>query len=386
LDRASSGTVIPITKPLVGEAEGEAARAVVLSGWLAQGPQVKAFEREFAAFVGAAHACAVASCTAALALALRAVGVGPGDEVVTVSQSFIAAANCVRACGAEPVFVDVIADTYNLDPAGLAHAITPRTKAILCVHQIGMPCDLSRILAAARAHRIPVIEDAACAIGSEILIDGHWQRIGKPHADIACFSFHASKVITTGEGGMLTTANPDYDRMFRMWRQHGMDIASDVRHGAPNVIFESYAVEGFNYRMTDLQAAIGRKQLERLPGILERRRSLAARYRTLFGNSSAVGLPREPAWARSNWQRYCVRLPDHVEQRAVMQALRDRGIATNRGIMCAHREAPYAMSPHRPLPQSEAGQDRSLLIPLYPQMSDEQQEQIVAAVKDVCGR
>jgi perosamine synthetase len=377
--------VIPITKPLVGEAESEAARAVVLSGWLAQGPQVEAFELEFATCVGAAHACAVSSCTSALHLALRAVGVGPGDEVVTVSHSFIAAANAVRACGAEPVFVDVSFDTYNLDPAGLDDAITPHTRTILCVHQMGMPCDLSRILAIARARRLPVIEDAACAVGSEILIDGHWQPIGKPHADIACFSFHPRKVITAGEGGMLTTANTDYDRLFRTWRQHGMDIASDVRHAASNVIFETYSVEVFNYRMTDLQAAIGRKQLERLSYIIERRRSLAARYRTLFGNSSVIGLPHEPAWARSNWQSYCVRLPDHVDQRRAMQALRDRGIATNRGIMCAHREAPYAKSPHRPLPQSEAAQDRCILIPLYPQMSDAEQEQVVAAIKDVCG-
>ena len=266
--------MIPITKPLLGEAEGDAARAVVLSTWLAQGLQVEAFEFEFAAWVGAVHACAVTNCTSALALALRAVEVGPGDEVVTVSHSFIAAANCISLGGGKPVFIDVLPDTYNLDPAGLDAAITPRTRAVLCVHQIGMPCDLSQILAIAKARGLAVIEDAACAAGSEIFLDGRWQRIGKPHADIACFSFHPRKVITTGEGGILTTANPEYDRLFRLWRQHGMDVASNARHAAENVIFETYPVEGFNYRMTDIQAAIGRKQIERLTTIVERRRNL----------------------------------------------------------------------------------------------------------------
>ena len=375
--------MIPIAKPFLEQAEATAARDVVLSGWVTQGTQVDAFERECAAAVGAANACAVSSCTAGLELALRAVGIGDGDEVITVSHSFIAAANCIRACGAEPVFVDILGEVFNLDPERVEVAITRRTKAILCVHQMGMPCDLERLLAIARAHQLPLIEDAACAIGSEILVNGQWERIGKPHGDIACFSFQARKVITTGEGGMLMTDNPEWDRMFRLWRQHGMDIPSDMRHRATTIVFENYPVEGRNCRMTDVQAAIGRKQLERLSEIVACRRRLAARYRMLFG-THPIGLPAEPAWARSNWQSYCVKLPKYIDQRVAMQRLLDKGIATRRGIMCAHREPPYASKSHQPLSQSEAAQDHCILIPLYAQMTDAEQDHVVAAVCEVC--
>src|SRR5215218_6310980 len=182
--------MIPIAKPVLDEHEVEAVRRVILSGWVTQGPEVAAFEREFAEYVGAPHACAVSNCTTALHLALLAVGVGPGAEVITVSHSFIATANAIRYCGATPVFIDIEPDGYNMDPALIAAAITPRTRAILCVHQIGMPCDLACIVEIGKRHGLPVIEDAACAIGSEILWNGRWERVGRPHGDIACFSFH----------------------------------------------------------------------------------------------------------------------------------------------------------------------------------------------------
>lgn len=269
---------IPITRPLLGVEESVAVSRSIRSGWIAQGPQVVALEHEFAEYVGAQHACAVSSCTAALHLALLAVGVQRDDEVITVSHSFIATANAIRYCGATPVFVDIEADTCNIDPSRIQAAITERTRAILCVHQMGMPCNLPDIFEIGRRHRLPVVEDAACAIGSEILWKDSWERIGKPHGDIACFSFHPRKLISTGEGGMLTTSNPGYDRQFRLWRQHGMSVSDTVRHGSKEVVFESYPVVGFNYRMTDMQAAVGREQLKRLPGILARRRLLARRY------------------------------------------------------------------------------------------------------------
>src|SRR4051794_2725089 len=374
--------MIPIAMPVLENDEADAARDAVLSGWVSQGPQVAAFEREFAAMVGAPYACAVSNCTTALHLALKALNISSGDEVITASHSFIATANCVRYCGATPVFVDIDPETYNIDPALVAEAITPRTRAILVVHQMGMPSDLTALVALAKRHGIILIEDAACAAGSQVRVDGQWDLIGKPHGDIACFSFHPRKVITTGEGGMLTTSNPEFDRKFRLLRQHGMSVPDTVRHNSAQVIFEDYLVVGFNYRMTDVQAAVGRKQLERLPELVARRRAIASRYAELLGNIEGLKLPYEPEWARSNWQSYCVRLPDWVDQRELMQKLLDQGIATRRGVMCSHREAPYVDTEVRQdLHQSELAQDHSILLPIYAQMTDDDQESVAHALR-----
>jgi dTDP-4-amino-4,6-dideoxygalactose transaminase len=372
---------IPIAKPILDEREVEAVRRVILSGWVTQGPEVAAFEREFAEYVGAPHACAVSNCTTALHLALLATGVGAGDEVITVSHSFIATANAIQYCGATPVFIDIEAGTFNMDPALIEAAITARTKAILCVHQLGMPCDLSRIVEIGRRREIPVIEDAACAIGSEILWNGRWERIGRPHADIACFSFHPRKVITTGDGGMITTANPEFDRKFRLWRQHSMSVPDTVRHGAREVIFETYPEVGFNFRMTDMQAAVGRVQLTRLASIVEDRRRTAQEYASRLAGRAGLTVPAEPAWARTNWQSYCVELPEACDQRAVMQRLLDEGISTRRGVMNSHLEQPYRSDTDRArLARSEQAQQRGIILPLVPSMPTSEVERIAGSL------
>ena len=395
--------MIPIAKPTIGDEEIAATAEALRSGWVSQGPAVARFEQAFSAYVGAQHACAVSNCTTALYLALLVIGVKPGDEVITVSHSFIATANSIRYCGAIPVFVDISPDTFNLDSDLIESAISEKTKAILCVHQVGMPCNLSRIIKIASRHHLPVIEDAACAIGSEIRIGERWERIGKPHSDIACFSFHPRKIITTCEGGMLTTNNAEWDHRFRQLRQHCMSVPDTTRHHSDQVVFETYSEIGFNFRMTDIQAAIGCEQLKRLPEIIDRRRKLAERYRLLLEGVPDLGLPIEPNWAKSNWQSFCVHLPNGCDQQQVMQSMLNAGVATRRGIMCAHREMAYpadawscgagplnncdcpANSCQR-LRHSEEAQDRVIILPLFPQMSFNQQDSVIMALLSALSR
>lgn len=389
---------VPVARPLLGREEVSAAERAILSGWVTQGPEVAAFEQEFATFVGAPHACAVSSGTTALHLALLAVGVQRGDEVITVSHSYIATANSIRYCGARPVFVDIAPATFNIDPRQIEPAIRESTRAILAVHQMGMSCDMAAILEIARKHNLRVVEDAACAIGSEIRWQGQWQKIGRPHGDVACFSFHPRKLLTTGDGGMLTTADAETDRKFRLWRQHGMSVPDTVRHSSRQVVFESYPELGFNYRLTDIQAAIGREQLKRLPEAIKQRREMAARYQQVLGDIPGLILPTQLEWARTNWQSYCVRLPEHVDQQQVMQKMLDECIATRRGIMCAHLEPAYreastwrcADSGCKPagscpnLRESERAQQQGVILPLFAQMTEEQQAHVASALRRAC--
>lgn len=375
---------IPIALPVLGEPEAQAAARVIRSGWVTQGPEVARFEEEFASHVGAPYACAVSNCTTALHLALLAVGVSAGDEVITVSHSFIATANAIRHCGATPVFVDIEPNGYNIDPLLIEGAIGPRTRAILCVHQLGMPCDMASIAEIATRRSLALVEDAACAAGSEMLWQGQFQKVGAPIGDVVCFSFHPRKVITTGDGGMLTTASAEYDQKFRLWRQHGMSISDRERHGASTVVFESYLSVGYNYRMTDIQAAVGREQLRRLDDLVVRRRSIAELYRKRLGAIAGIGLPVEPSWARSNWQSFCVMLPDYAEQRQVMQYLLDRGISTRRGVMNAHREPAYAAPGMARMGSylncSEFAQDHAIMLPMSAQMEDEDVARVAEAL------
>ena len=375
---------IPIARPTLGDEEADAARRAILSGWITQGPEVAAFEEEFAARVDARHACAVSSCTTALHLALHALGVGPGDEVITVSHSYIATANAVRYCGATPVFVDIDPRTYNMNPALLEAAITPRTRAIMPVHQMGLPCDLPAVLKIADEHGLPVVEDAACAIGSEIRIGERWEQIGKPHGTVACFSFHPRKVITTGDGGMLTTSDPGLDRKFRLLRQHGMSVPDTVRHAANSVIFEEYPIVGFNYRMTDIQAAVGRVQIGRLPDILARRLETAEWYTRAIRSIPGLEPPFIPADIRPNYQSYAVRVTREYpfSRDALMQKLLDKGISTRRGIMNSHQEEAYNDLGRANLPRSEAARDTVILLPLFSEMTQDDIARVIEALSE----
>jgi dTDP-4-amino-4,6-dideoxygalactose transaminase len=395
---------IPITRPALSEEEVSAVARVVRSGWLTQGPEVAKFEAAFAQAVGAEHAVAVSNCTVALELALRCAGVQSGDDVVTVSHSFIATANAVRACGARPVFVDVEESTFGMNAAALEAALTPKTRAIMCVHQIGMPCDLPGILQVAERHRIPVVEDAACAIGSEVELDGSWRPIGKPNGLFACFSLHPRKIVTTGDGGMITTADPKLAARLRLLRQHGMSVPDTVRHGAKQVIFEEYVEPAFNFRMTDLQASVGLPQLERLPAIVAERRQLAARYAQALADSPLFVAPSERPGARSNWQSYALRLRPEagIGQVEAMQFFLDRGIATKRGISNAHQEPAYAdrrlwscgveacaecaAGNCRRLAVSERLRDTTILIPLFHGMASAEQEYVIETCQQLATR
>jgi len=378
---------VPLVRPSLGEQEIAGAARVIASGWLTQGPEVEAFEREFAAAVGARYAVAVSNCTTAMQLALACVGVKAGDEVVTVSHSFVATANAVTAAGATPMFVDVRRETLGMDPAALARAVTPRTSAILCVHQVGLPCDLEAILAIAAERRIPVIEDAACAVGSELEFEGRWERIGRPHGLIACFSFHPRKVITTGDGGMLTTRDRTLADRFKLLRQHAMSVSDRQRHESPDVIFEEYLEPAFNYRLTDLQAAVGRPQLARLDGIVAERRALASRYIEAFASNPVVAPLREAAWSRTNWQSFPVFLRGGaaLSQREALQHLVDRGVACKRGVGNAHQEPAYAGRGPWSLPESEWLRDNTILLPLFHGMTQAEQDCVIDAVTTLQG-
>ncbi len=373
--------MIPLARPALEEGDISAVVAVLRSGWLTQGPAVAAFEADFARAVGAPHAVAVSNCTTALHLALLAAGVGPGCEVITASHSFIATANAIHLCGASPVFADIDADTFNLAPEAVERLIGPRVKAILCVHQMGMPCDLPAILAIARRHDLAVIEDAACAIGSEIRIDGAWRPIGAPLSDAACFSFHPRKVLTTGEGGMIATARPDLAARCRSLRQHAMSVSDADRHAAASVTTESYAEPGFNHRMTDMQAALGRAQLPRLAATIGERRALADGYRARLRGTLAIRPPAEPGWARSNWQSYCVGLPAGADRPGVMQAMLDAGVATRRAIMSSHLEPPWRRARRDGQTISERISATHLLLPLFAGMTADEQDIVVNALR-----
>ena len=374
---------IPVSRPYLGEAEARSAYETILTNWVTQGPKVAEFEERFAAYTGAPYAVAVSNCTTGLHLAMIVAGVGAGDEVICPSMSYIATANAIAYVGATPVFAEVDSATCNIDPDDARSRITQRTKAILIVHQIGMPADIAAFRTLCDEHGLVLIEDAACAAGSAYM----GKKIGS-HSDLVCFSFHPRKVITTGDGGMITTSRKDYYDRLRLLRQHGMSVNDRVRHLSTTVIIEDHLEIGYNYRMTDIQAAVGIQQLARLDWLVEERRKIAFRYLGAFADIPFLRLPREREGYFTNYQSFSIYL-DHTctfDRNAVMQALLDLGISTRRGVMTSHRETAYQeRCAGLRLPVSEDTSDRSIVIPLYVPMTDEEVEYVISGVRAVLG-
>jgi perosamine synthetase len=370
--------MIPVSRPYLGVEEEEAVVAALRSGWVTQGPRVAEFERAFAANLGRSEAVAVSSCTTGLHLVFHALGLGRGDEVVVPSLSFIATANAVAHTGATPVFGDIDLATYNLDPASAARAMSRRTKAILLVHQVGLPADVPAFRRLARRARVRLVEDAACAIGSQV--DG--RPVGAD-ADVAVFSFHPRKLVTTGEGGMIVTRSRPLAARLRSLRHHGVSMSDFARHAAGTVVVEAYREIGYNYRMTDLQAAVGLVQLGRLEALIAQRQAQGERYDRAFAKHPALAIPQVPPNVRFNYQTYLLRLLPgaRMSRDALMQRLLEQGIATRRGVMAAHREPAYRAARLRvPLPATTEADRRALVLPLYHAMTPAEQDRVIEAV------
>ena len=365
--------MIPLSRPEFGDAEAQAVADVLKSGWVSQGPKVAEFEALIAARVGANHGVATTSCTTALHLALMAFGIGPGDEVICPSYSFVASANAVLYAGATPVFADIEGDTWNIDPSDIDKRVTPKTKAILVVHQVGLAADLDGLRSAA-PKGVAIVEDAACAIGS--LYNG--QPIGS-HGNIACLSFHPRKTISLGEGGMVITNDVGVADHVRRLRSHGASVSDLDRHRAQGLVFEEYGELGYNYRMTNIQAAIGIEQLKRLDDLLTRRRAVAGRYNTAFCKVEQIQTPVEPAYAQHAYQSYAIRLRPsaRIGRDDMMRALIDAGVSCRRGIPPIHLEPLYLSRGRVSLPITEAVASESIFLPMCASLPEADQARVI---------
>lgn len=369
---------INVMQPWLGPEEIAAVTEVLTSGWVAQGPRVAAFEAEFARIQQAQHAVATSSCTSALHLALIVAGVGRGDDVVVPSFSFIATANASTYVGARPVFADVDRATGNLTAETVAAVLTERTRAVIVVDQGGVPADLDAIRALTDPRGIVVVEDAACGAGSTYR--------GRPvgaGADVTSWSFHPRKIITTGEGGMLTTSRADWAERARRLREHSMSVSAATRHASVLAPVEEYVEVGYNYRMTDLQAAVGIVQLGRLPAIVARRREIAASYSKQIADIPGLRPVEDPAWGTCNFQSYWVEaLPEYpLDREGVLAHLAAADISARRGIMAAHRQPAYAGNAHGPLPVTEHLTDTTFILPVFHQLSESDQARVVDALR-----
>ena len=370
--------MIAIAKPYLTNDDAQAAFDTVLSGWVTQGPKVQEFEEKFAKYVGSKYAVALSNCTTALHLAMVVSGIKDGDEVICPSMSYVATANCIKYVNAIPVFAEVN-DQYNLDIIDVEKRITSKTKAILLVHQIGMPADIDAFKALCNKYNLKLIEDAACAAGSAY----KGNKIGS-HSDLVCFSFHPRKVITTGDGGMISTNNEEYAKRIKLLRQHAMSVSDRERHSASKIIFEDHVELGYNYRMTDIQAALGIKQLEKLDMIIEERRKIAMKYIDALKDVDCIRLPIEKQSYFSNYQSFSIFLKENckISRNELMQQLFNKEISSRRGIMTSHRETAYKdIVNNISLPITENLCDNSIIIPLYFPMLNIDVETVISNLK-----
>ena len=372
---------IQIAMPETGEDEWHAVKESIMSGWLTQGPKVKKFEENFAEKHKVNHALAVTSCTTGLHLALAAMGVGPGDEVIVPAFTWVATANVVLYCGATPVFVDVSTKTFNMDPKQVASKVTDKTKVIIPVHLFGLCADMDAIKAVI-PKRVKILEDAACAAGAK-----YKGKYAGALGDAGVFSFHPRKSITTGEGGMITTQDNSFAELMDQMRNHGATISEEQRHRGPKpYILPDFNLLGFNYRMTDLQGSIGIVQLEKLDSFIDERSKWADWYREELSDIDWLRLPQEPENGRHGWQSFVtyVNPKAPMPRNNIMEKLQDMGISTRPGTHAVHMLSIYKDRfgiKQNDYPGARDCDANTMAIPLHNQMAKEDYEYIVYALK-----
>ncbi len=372
---------IPLMRPWIGEEEIEAVREVLLSGWITQGPRVIDFERKIADYVGAKYAVATNSCTTSLHLSLILSGIGPGDEVICPSFTCIATAYAIHHAGATPVFVDIDHQTYNIDPEVTLRALTPRTRGIMLVHQIGLVADVDEFMNIAHNNNLVIIQDAATALGGKY----KGKRVGSLGSP-TCFSFHPRKMITTGEGGMITTDDERLAQKARVLRATGASISDLERHKAKGVLVQQYEGIGYNYRLTDIQAAIGLVQMRKIDEMLEQRILQAHRYDEALTTVDEIETPFIPEWASHTYTSYLIRFKTNtkINRDVILQAMAERGISCRIGIQPLHWEPFYLKQFGKMhLPNTEEAAKTTMFLPIFPGLREEQQERVVIALKDI---
>lgn len=375
---------IPLARPYTDEAEVAAAAAVIRSGWVSQGVRAAEFEAMVGGYVGARFAIATNSCTSALHLALYLQGVGPGDEVICPSFTCFATANAIRHVGALPIFVEIEPRTFNIDPAAVDLAVTPRTRAIMAVHQIGLAADMDPIQEIASRHGLSIVEDAATALGSAY----RGTRVGSLGSPTA-FSFHPRKIITTGEGGMLTTDDEALAERARVVRSHGASVSDLERHKARGTIYAAYPEVGYNYRMTDIQAAVGVEQMKKLPWILARKQEIGHWYNEHLAAVEEVEVPFVPDYAVHSYQSYLITLVRRykIDRDALLRRMAARGISCRHGIAPMHWEPYYRqLYPGFRLPITEEVSRTTMFLPIYPSMTETELQYVVNNLKELLAR